>query len=74
MLWSLAGRWGRVTPDGVRIDLPLTHQLIADLAGAARPPVTTALGELERAGHLLREDTGRWVLRGPVPHEHDPAP
>lgn len=64
MLWSLAGRWGRVTPDGVRVDLPLTHQLLADLSGASRPPVTTALGQLERDGWIRRGGTGRYVLRG----------
>ena len=69
LLWSLAGRWGRVTRDGVRVDLPLTHQLIADLAGASRPPVTTALGELERGGYILRDEAGRWLLRGRPPQE-----
>jgi hypothetical protein len=73
VLWSLAGRWGRVTPDGIRVDVPLTHQLIADLAGASRPPVTTALGELERSGALLRDEAGRWLLRGAPPEEFAPA-
>lgn len=69
MLWSLAARWGRVTRDGVRVDVALTHQLLADLAGASRPPVTTALGQLERNGSILRDATGRWVLRGLPPEE-----
>ena len=46
MLWHLAERWGRVHPDGVVIPLPLNHQRLADLVGAHRPSVTTAMGEL----------------------------
>ena len=47
-LWHLAERWGRVTPDGIVVPLPLGHQRLADLVGAHRPSVTTALGELGR--------------------------
>ena len=49
-LWHLAERWGRVTPDGIVVPLPLGHQRLADLVGAHRPSVTTAMGELTRAG------------------------
>ena len=42
LLWHLADRWGRVTADGVRIRLRLTHELLADLVAARRPAVTTA--------------------------------
>jgi hypothetical protein len=69
VLWNLAERWGRVTPEGVRLDLSLTHQLLADLVGASRPPVTTALGELERDGHLSRVGPGSWLLRAGAPEK-----
>ena len=46
-LWHLAERWGRVTPTGIVVPLPLGHQRLADLVGAHRPSVTTALGELD---------------------------
>ena len=49
-LWHLAERWGRVRPEGIGVRLPLTHQRLADLVGAHRPSVTTAMGDLVRAG------------------------
>jgi CRP/FNR family transcriptional regulator, cyclic AMP receptor protein len=69
MFWYLADRCGRVTADGVVIDLPLTHEVIAGLVGARRPGVTSALGELQRAGELGRRRDGRWVLFGEPPPE-----
>ncbi len=65
-LWHLSERWGRVRPDGIVVPLPLPHQRLADLIGAHRPSVTTALGELTRAGTLSRVD-GVWVLHGSPP-------
>lgn len=51
-LRQLADRWGRVTPDGVRLDLRLTHQELANMVGAARESVTLALGRLAAAGDI----------------------
>ncbi len=65
-LWHLSERWGRVRPDGIVVPLPLPHQRLADLIGAHRPSVTTAIGELTRAGRLSRVD-GVWVLHGSPP-------
>jgi len=59
--WHLAERWGRVGRDGVTITLPLTHELLAKLVGAARPSVTTALGDLAARG-LLTRDQDSWRL------------
>jgi hypothetical protein len=61
LMWAFADRWGRVTPDGIAIPLRLTHAILAELAGASRPSVSTALGRLERAGSLRRAPTG-WLL------------
>src|SRR3954451_10271862 len=69
LFWYLADRWGRVTSDGVVIALPLTHELVAGLVGARRPGVTSALGELQRAGEITRRDDGRWVVLGEPPAE-----
>jgi CRP-like cAMP-binding protein len=66
-LWHLAERWGRVTPDGVVVPLPLTHERLATLVGAHRPSVTTAMGELVRDGKVSRRDGGEWVLHGAPP-------
>lgn len=57
----LAERWGRVTPDGVAVPLPLGHELLARLVGARRPAVTTALGRLRERGALTQLDDG-WLL------------
>jgi CRP/FNR family cyclic AMP-dependent transcriptional regulator len=68
-LWHLAERWGRVHSDGIVVPLPLGHQRLADLVGASRQSVTTALGELRRDGTLSRRDSGEWVLHGDPPDE-----
>lgn len=68
-LWHLAERWGRVHTEGIIVPLPLSHQRLADLVGAHRPSVTTALGELARAGSLSRRENGDWVLHGTPPRE-----
>ena len=41
LFWGLADRWGRVSTDGVVLELPLTHQVLGRLVGAQRPSVTT---------------------------------
>jgi CRP-like cAMP-binding protein len=68
-LWHLAERWGRVTVGGVVVPLPLSHQRLADLVGAQRQSVTTAMGGLTRAGAVSRRDDGDWVLHGEPPEE-----
>ena len=68
-LWHLAERWGKVHPDGIVLPLPLGHQRLADLVGAHRPTVTSALGELVAAGRISRRDNGDWVLHGSPPEQ-----
>jgi CRP/FNR family transcriptional regulator, cyclic AMP receptor protein len=51
-LRQLAERWGRVTPEGIRLDLRLTHQELANMVGAVRESVTIALGRLAEAGEI----------------------
>ena len=53
-LVELARDHGRVCRDGIRIDLPLTHELIADMVGCARETVTRALEELAASGFVAR--------------------
>lgn len=62
MFWLLAQRWGRVGPDGVRVRLPFTHELLAAFIGARRPTVSIAAGELSRARLLIREAPDCWLL------------
>jgi CRP/FNR family transcriptional regulator, cyclic AMP receptor protein len=68
-LWHLAERWGRVHPDGIVVPLPLGHQRLADLVGAQRQSVTTAMGQLTRDGAVSRRDNGHWVLHGEPPEQ-----
>jgi len=68
LLWHLADRWGRVGAEGVRLDLDLTHDLIARMIGAHRTSVTVALRELTRE-RRIRRDGRRWLLLGPPPHD-----
>jgi CRP-like cAMP-binding protein len=64
LLWHLADRFGRVTPEGVVVPLGLTHARLGRLVGAQRPSVTSALGELAARGLVSRRDDGSWLLRG----------
>jgi CRP/FNR family cyclic AMP-dependent transcriptional regulator len=68
VLWHFADRWGRVTPAGVKLPLPLSHGLLAGVVGARRPTVSTALGGLRDQGLVERSDRG-WLLRGEPPAE-----
>ncbi|HEY7622319.1 MAG TPA: helix-turn-helix domain-containing protein, partial [Solirubrobacteraceae bacterium] len=65
MLWHLADRWGRVTPEGVRIALRLRHHMLADLVAVRRPSATAALQQLTREG-LVQRDGSELILHGAV--------
>jgi CRP-like cAMP-binding protein len=54
-LLQLARDYGRVTGDGVKLDLPLTHALIGEMVGSERETVTRAIDQLESEGFLTRE-------------------
>jgi len=64
LFWQLAERWGRMTAQGVRIPLRLSHRLLGQLVGARRPTISSALAELVRAGELVRPPDGTWLLPG----------
>ena len=63
LLWHLSDRWGRVRRDGVHLELPLTHELIARMVGAHRTSVTVALRKLTGDGRLKRTASGLSVTR-----------
>ncbi len=60
----LAERWGRVRPEGVWLELPLTHDWLARLCGARRPSVSTALRSLGEEGLVECSHRGCWLLHG----------
>jgi hypothetical protein len=66
LFWELADRHGRVHPDGVYLDLPLTHEVLSHLVAARRPSVSGALTKLADQGRV-RRDGRRWVLSGDPP-------
>jgi CRP/FNR family transcriptional regulator, cyclic AMP receptor protein len=68
LMWHLADRWGRVTPEGIRIPLRLTHELLADLVASRRPSVTSALQQLQREGRISKLGDA-WMLHGEPPSE-----
>lgn len=67
LLWELADRFGRVTPDGVILDIRVTHAMLGRLIGAKRPTVTLAVGGLIDRGALSRRRDGVWILHQNVP-------
>ena len=64
-LLQLASVHGRVGPRGVRIEFPLTHQLLADMVGSARETVSLALADLLREGFVERHERKLVVRIGP---------
>lgn len=66
-LWSLADRWGRVTPEGVALTVPLRHGTLSQLVGASRPSVTSSLAELRAEGLVKQVKNHCWMLTGEPP-------
>jgi hypothetical protein len=54
-LLQLARDYGRVTSNGVKLDLPLTHALLGEMVGSERETVTRAIDQLESSGFLTRD-------------------
>ncbi len=63
LLWHLADRWGRVERGGVRLPVPLTHQLLGQIIAAERPSVSHALARLSHSG-LVTGHGDEWHLHG----------
>jgi CRP-like cAMP-binding protein len=72
LFWHLAERWGKVRPEGVVVELALTHELIGQLIGAQRPTISLALQALANDGLMQRKPDGGWLL-GPASRDVFPA-
>ncbi len=59
-LLDLAAKYGVKTPAGVRLNLKLTHQDLADIVGTAREVVTSVLGDFRESGCV--EDINKHIL------------
>ncbi|MEJ7790761.1 MAG: Crp/Fnr family transcriptional regulator [Gaiellaceae bacterium] len=64
-LMQLAGDHGRDAPDGVHVQFPLTHELLAEMVGSARETVTRALDVLEREDFVRRDGRSYRLLVAP---------
>src|SRR4051812_32547028 len=64
LLWELADRYGTVRREGVHVPIPMTHEVLSELAVARRPSVSTALARL--SGRVERVRDG-WLLSGDPP-------
>lgn len=73
LFWHLADRWGRVTPDGVLIELDLTHSLLSRLTCLRRPTVSVTLKELRETGQLIALSRSAWLLHGAWPSDRQRA-
>jgi hypothetical protein len=66
-MWHFGDRWGRMSPSGIVVPVRLPHRMLAQLVGARRPSVTTALAALRAEGLLTERDDGSWLLPGEMP-------
>jgi CRP-like cAMP-binding protein len=66
-LLQLAADHGVVGPDGIRLDLPLTHELLGEMTGSARETVTRSIDELQSQGFIVRR--GRSYRLAVDPHD-----
>lgn len=55
LILRLCARYGKRTDFGIDLDIPLTHQEIADMVGTTRQTVTSVLSELKRLGVVSME-------------------
>jgi len=65
-LIQLARSYGKVGTDGLLLEVPLTHELLADMVGSTRETVTRALAHLAQEGIIQR---GRGHYRVRIPPE-----
>lgn len=64
LLHRLGERHGRRVENGIFVELPVTHQEMADMIGASRQTVTTVLGDLRRQGFIQMEHRTLFIRDG----------
>ena len=64
-LVQLGQEFGRVQPDGIRIEFPVSHDLLADMVASARETVTRSVDELRRSGFVVRDGHSYKLLVAP---------
>ena len=63
LLWQFSKDYGRTTPKGIRIEIKVTHQDIANLIGSIRETVSSVLGEFKKEGLITFEGRNILVVR-----------
>lgn len=71
-LYQLARLYGRVGQDGILLELPLTHELLARMIGSARETVTCALAQFQREGLVVRSGRGYRIQVAPAVLDNAP--
>ena len=61
LIARLSARYGKQLEDVIHLDIPLTHQEMADMIGASRQTVTAVLGKLKRDGTLRIENRAIYI-------------
>jgi biotin operon repressor len=64
-LCQLAHRHGHVVREGLRIDFPVSHALLAEMIGSSRETVTRALDELQHTGFVTRRGSTYLLCASP---------
>lgn len=64
LLWLLAERFGRVTSEGVVLDVVLPYRTIGEMIGARRSTVSLAMKALRSSGSVAPRADGTVVLLG----------
>lgn len=65
-LIQLASEHGLETKEGIKIDVPVTHEDMGELINANRTTITLALRELKKLGYIRTE--GRRIVLIPIEH------
>jgi CRP-like cAMP-binding protein len=63
--WRPSGSDSTTNPDGIRLEFPLTHDLLAEMVASARETVTRAFDELQRSGFVIRDGHSYTLLVSP---------
>ncbi|WP_338825346.1 Crp/Fnr family transcriptional regulator [Neomoorella humiferrea] len=72
LLYSLGIRFGEKNSEGIILNLPLTHQLIADLVGCSRVRVSQTMKDLKNDKRVVKKSNKLYMLPVQKPLEHLP--
>ena len=65
VLLRLGRTYGHAAREGIRIDFPVSHALLAEMVASSRETVTRAVDELQRGGFVTRSGSTYWLTSEP---------